>query len=34
MKFTVERKALVKMPQCVGKKAPSQNRREKPAHLP
>ncbi|HNU99811.1 MAG TPA: hypothetical protein PKK20_07705 [Verrucomicrobiota bacterium] len=33
MRFTVERKALVKMLQCVGKKAPSQKRREKQVRL-
>jgi hypothetical protein len=33
MKFTVGRKAPVKMLQCVGKKAPSQKRREKQVRL-
>ena len=33
MKFTVERKALVKMLQCVGKKHPTQTRRDKQVRL-
>ena len=33
MRFTVERKALVKMVQCVGKKVPSQKRRENRVRL-
>ncbi len=33
MKFTVELKALIKMLQCVGKKAPAQKRREKQVRL-
>ena len=33
MKFTIERKALVKMLQCVGKKHPTQTRRDKQVRL-
>jgi hypothetical protein len=33
MKFTVDRKALVKMLQCVGKKHPTQTRRDKQVRL-
>jgi hypothetical protein len=33
MKFTVERKALVKMLQCVEKKRPTQTRRDKQVRL-